>query len=123
MTRFVLSALAPALFALAALPGVSAAGPIPKGPLEATYVVPASSTDVLTVTLRGGELTRVRISGDGGTCLELRVYDENGNLLASDTFGLGDDRSAAVFPKQTGKVKIRVANLGINPNKYRIVVD
>ncbi len=103
-------------------PSVASADPV-GGSIVKSYTVEARSTDTLTVTLRGGETTRIRLSGDGDTCLELRVYDENGNLVASDTVGLGDDREVFVRPKWTGKFSIKVANLGTVYNRYVIALD
>ena len=110
------------LVAFAGFSGTAKADPI-KGTLGGVYVLPGSTTDVFTVTLRGGELTRVRVCGDGDTCLELRVYDEFGNLVASDTLGFGDERRALVIPKFTGRFKVKVANIGTMSNKYAIVID
>lgn len=84
--------------------------------------VKAHSTDVYEVVFRGGEATEIAISGDGDTCLELRVYDENGRLVASDTFGGGDDRHVVVRPKWTGEFTVKVKNLGPVSNQYAIVM-
>jgi hypothetical protein len=85
--------------------------------------VKANATDIYTVKLLGGETTRIVLSGDGDTCLELRVYDENGFQVASDTFGLGDDRKVHVTPKWTGKFTVKIRNIGIVSNNYVLVMD
>src|SRR5262245_670868 len=126
MVRCVLTALAltAGVAALTATPNTAAANPVaPGGKIVRVETVPATTTDVYTVTLRGQEATRIRVSGDGDTCLELRVYDEFGNLVASDTLGLGDDRMVLITPKWTGQFKVKVANLGKVSNKYIIVMD
>jgi hypothetical protein len=93
------------------------------GTEDRIFVVDAQSVDVLTVTLRGGEVTRIGLIGDGDTCLELRVFDENGNIVASDTIGMGDRRRTTVLPKWTGKFRLKVRNLGDVSNRYRIILD
>lgn len=98
------------------------ADPVP-GKLVQKDVVQANSTDSYTVKLRSDEPTRIRLSGDGDTCLELRVYDENGNLVASDTRGFGDDREVTITPKWTGKFTVKIRNLGFVYNRYVLVLD
>ena len=104
-----------------AVPTPASADPV--NPFRRVETVPANTTDVYTSTLRGGEVTRIRVQGDGDTCLELRVYDENGNLIASDTLGGGDRREVQLIPKWTGSFKIKVKNLGSIGNRYVIVAD
>ncbi|MDB5307934.1 MAG: hypothetical protein JWO38_2136 [Gemmataceae bacterium] len=114
--------LTAAVTALVVTPTTAHADPI-GGLKGGTYVVEERSSDSFVVTLRAGEITRIRLSGDGDTCLELRVCDENGNLVASDTLGGGDDRKVFIKPKWTGKFKVKVTNIGPMANKYRIVLD
>jgi hypothetical protein len=119
VTRTTLTALAIALGlgALAATPSTATAGP-PDGPLFLERSVPANHTYTLTLTLRGNEWTTVNLSGDGDTCLELRVYDRFDNLIASDTLGFGDDRLVRFRPGFTGQYKIKVKNIGNVYNKF-----
>jgi hypothetical protein len=44
----------------------------------------AHSVDTYQVACWGGEVTRIDVCGDGDTDLDLYVYDEYGNLIASD---------------------------------------
>lgn len=114
--------LAAAFVLLTATNEVAKADPV-GGTQIASYVVKGNTNDVYNVKLRGGEQTRIRISGDGDTCLELRVYDENGNLVASDTQGFGDDRGVLITPKWTGMFTVKIRNLGSVGNKYVIKMD
>jgi hypothetical protein len=61
----------------------------------------------------------VVISGDGDTDLDLYVYDENGNLIGSDTDG-SDDCVVRFNPRWTGVFRIEVRNLGSVYNQYQI---
>ena len=110
-----------ALFALTALftPQVNAS-PL-TGCKASSTSVKAHTTDVFTVTFRAGERACVIVSGDGDTDLDLFVYDENGNLIASDT-DTGDDCVATWNPRWTGKFTIKVKNLGGVYNNYKILI-
>lgn len=92
------------------------------GPKRATTEVRAYATDVITLRFRGGEAAIISLSGDGDTDLDLYVYDENGNLVASDTSGK-DDCRVRFFPKTTGNFKIKVKNLGNVYNRYLFVTN
>jgi hypothetical protein len=102
--------------------GVAQADPLGGGKV-AHEKVNAHSTDAYIIDLRGKETTRIRLHGDGDTCLELRVYDENGNLVAADTLGFGDDRQLLVRPRWTGPFKIEIKNLGKVYNRYTLILD
>lgn len=77
----------------------------------------AHSTDRYTIAFRAGEVARITVDGDGDTDLDLYVYDENGNLIASDT----DRTDYCVVrwtPRWTGVFRIKVRNLGSVYNHY-----
>jgi hypothetical protein len=67
----------------------------------------------------GGELAEVLIIGDGDTDLDLFVYDENGNLIVSDT-GSSDVCHCQWNPRWTGVFRIEVHNLGDVWNAYTL---
>ncbi len=92
------------------------------GPKRAITEVKAFGTDVITVQFRGAESAVVGISGDGDTDLDLYVYDENGNLVASDTGG-ADDCKVRFYPKRNGVFKIKIKNLGNVYNRYTLVTN
>ncbi len=58
---------------------------VTTGPVRRTDRVLAGYTDTWHFTFRGGEYAYVIVSGDGDTDLDLYIYDENGNLIDSDT--------------------------------------
>lgn len=82
----------------------------------------AGGTDVYRVTFDGGRMARVQLAGDGDTDLDLRVYDERGNLACSD-LGWSDVASCAWRPRWTGVFRIEIENLGDVWNAYRLSVN
>jgi hypothetical protein len=70
-----------------------------------------------TVIMRGGELARVAVIGDGDTDLDLEVFDEGGHLIARDTDNT-DKCLVEWTPRWTGKFTVRITNLGIVYNNY-----
>lgn len=84
--------------------------------------VDTNSTDVYRVAFVAGRPACVAVKGDGDTNLDLLVYDENGNLVASDT-----DASDACLvrwtPKWTGTFVIKVVNLGGVYNCYDLATN
>jgi hypothetical protein len=86
------------------------------------YRARASSTDVFTITFRAGEVAQIGVSGDGDSDLDLYIYDERGNLIASDT-DAGDDCFVRWTPRWTGPFQVRVRNLGRVYNDYCLVTN
>jgi hypothetical protein len=93
-----------------------------KGPQRADTSVNALTTDVFNIAFRGGEVAAVGVSGDGDTDLDLYVYDENGNLIASDD-DYSDDCLVRWIPKWTGPFSIRVRNRGTVYNRYVLLTN
>ncbi len=65
----------------------------------------------------GGEAAEVRVRGDGDTDLDCYVYDQNGNLVDSDT----DTTDYCILrwaPQWTGPFALRIRNLGSVWNAY-----
>ena len=92
------------------------------GPKSGTTSVLAGDTDVFRITFRGGEWAEVTVVGDGDTDLDLYVYDENGNLVDSDT----DDTDVAYcawIPRWTGTFRVEVKNWGRVYNRYSITTN
>ena len=97
------------------------AGAVP-GPKRTDERVQARSTDSYAVIFRQGEIARVALSGDGDTDLDLYVYDESGNLVASDDDEL-DDCYVSWAPRWTGRFTIKVVNRGYVANDYTILTN
>ena len=91
------------------------------GPIRRTDRVLAGYTDTWTFTFRGGEYAYVIVSGDGDTDLDLYVYDENGNLIDSDTYT--DDCVCSFTPRWTGTFYIKIKNRGRVYNNYVLITN
>ena len=87
------------------------------GPKYATSRVLAHDYDTYNVTFRGGELAMVIVVGDGDTDLDLYIYDNNGNLITSDT-DYSDDCVCSWTPRWTGNFRIKIVNRGGVYNNY-----
>lgn len=74
-------------------------------------------TDVYYHTFYRGGPSSIVVSGAGITDLDCRVYDENGNLIDSDTDGT-DDCILTWRPRWTGEYRIEIENLGLRSNVY-----
>lgn len=93
-----------------------------QGPGIITTRIFAHNVDTYTLNFDGGRLAAIRLKGDGDTDLDLYVYDENGNLIASDT-SYGDGCSVAWTPRWSGPFIVRAKNLGGVYNQYTLVTN
>jgi hypothetical protein len=93
-----------------------------NGPGEAHRRVYGGSTITDYVTFKGNFLAEVLVSGDGDTDLDLYVYDENGNLVESDT-DYTDDCYVRWYPKWTGTFVVKVVNRGRVHNDYVLLTN
>ncbi|MFO1032400.1 MAG: hypothetical protein U1F60_15065 [Planctomycetota bacterium] len=93
-----------------------------EGPGSVTTRVGARSEDIYNETYRGGEIARVTVDGDGDTDLDVYVFDENGNLIASDDDGT-DFCVVSWRPRWTGPFRIVVRNLGNVYNRYTLTTN
>ena len=92
------------------------------GPGEINTRVEAHDTDSYEIRFYGDEVAQIIVRGDGDTDLDLFVYDENGNLVASDT----DSTDVCVVtwtPRWTGNFRVRVKNLGRVYNRYTLTTN
>ena len=80
------------------------------GPARTVEVVQAHDTDVYYMKFRGGEEATILLIGDGDCDLDLYIYDDNGNLIESDTDST-DRCLISWVPRWTGRSKIKIKNL------------
>jgi hypothetical protein len=81
------------------------------GPVFDRVVIDARSTRWFTASFRGGEYARIDVVGDGDTDLDCWLYDENGNLIDSDT-DLTDWCILEFLPSWTGSFTLKITNFG-----------
>lgn len=93
-----------------------------EGPFRGNTVVKGGQTDVIAVTLVGGEQALIAISGDGDSDLDLYVMDENGNQVCRSVSN-GDDEYCRFTPKWSGKFNVRIKNNGKVDNKYQLMFN
>ncbi len=79
--------------------------------------VNAYSVKTYTIDFYGGEYAEVAIVGDGDTDLDLFIYDENGNLIASGE-SYSDAEVVGFTPRWTGTFIVEVHNLGGVYNQF-----
>lgn len=92
------------------------------GPKYAYGRVSARSYTYYDQKFWANEIAEVAVSGDGDTDLDLYVYDENGNLIASDT-DYTDDCYVRFCPRWTGLFRIKIVNRGGVYNNYAIATN
>ena len=101
--------------------GLASAGTT-GGPKYAITNVNGAFTDVYDITFTGGEAAEIAIGGDGDTDLDLYVYDEFNNYVASDTAST-DNAYVTWTPRWTGKFRVEVRNEGGVHNQYVFVTN
>ncbi len=102
--------------------GVTGARGASGGPKYQVTQVSAGSTDQYNVEFRGGESAEIAVSGDGDTDLDLWVYDEFNNLVASDA-GSTDTAYVSWTPRWTGTFRVEVQNRGAVYNQYVLITN
>ncbi len=92
------------------------------GPKHAYGSVNARSYTYYDAKFWANEIAEIVVSGDGDTDLDLYVYDQNGNLIASDT-DYTDDCYVRFCPRWTGLFRIKIVNRGGVYNNYVIATN
>lgn len=92
------------------------------GPKYGTGSVNARSYTYYNAKFWANEVAEILVSGDGDTDLDLYVYDENGNLIESDT-DYTDDCFVRFVPRWSGLFRIKIVNRGGVYNNYVIVTN
>lgn len=90
--------------------------------LSRTDIVQSHSTDVWKIRVRGGVQTYVVVSGDGDTDLDVKIYDENGKIVADSENGCESDVLSFV-PRWTAVYTIKIKNLGSVYNRYVLTMN
>lgn len=75
-----------------------------------------------TIKFWAGELAEVVVIGDGDNDLDVYIYDQNGNLITSDT-DYTDQCVCRWVPAWTGNFRIRIVNRGVVYSDYAIATN
>ena len=118
MKRFLLPLVMTAGLVLSAV-NSAFAGRVPQPGVDHKLIAGYATVAYHGEYFRGGELAVIAVEGDGDSNLDLYVYDENGNLIASDT-GTGDFCVVRFTPRWTGAFTIKVVNRGYRSNVYSL---
>ncbi len=95
---------------------------VPEKRVRVTVLVlPAGSSYAFWETFEGGTLTQIAIVGEDEADLNLHVYDENDNLVASHT-NPGSDFYVFWMPLQTQTFKVVVSNMGDTDSGFAMLV-
>ena len=93
-----------------------------NGPKRCADRVDANSADYYRIAFVAGKPACVVVKGDGDTDLDLQVFDENGNLVASDTDAT-DACLVSWTPKWTGNFTVKVINHGCVYSRYVLATN
>lgn len=92
------------------------------GPKQTQGAVLAKDSHLYHIKFYGTYLAEVLVSGDGDTDLDLYIYDENGNLIVSDT-DYTDECYVNWIPAWTGSYVVKIVNRGNVYNRYVIMTN
>jgi len=92
------------------------------GNVTSTFVIRPSQIKYLDITLRGGELTRVRVAGDGSGDIDCIVVSPRGNVVASDKDSL-DNCLLMIEPVSTEEYRVIVQNNGEQTTLAQLLAD
>lgn len=81
------------------------------GVVVADFVIKPGQTKYLDMLLRGRELTRIRVAGDGDGDIDCVVVSPRGNVVSSDRDGQ-DNCLLMVEPEETEEYRVIVRNNG-----------
>ena len=81
--------------------------------------VDGRTNDWYRIPFTGGEPAIVTVIGNGRTDLDLRIYDQNGNLICKDV-DYTDRNVCRWQPVWTGNFRIKITNLGRTASGYRL---
>jgi hypothetical protein len=115
MKKLALSVLAVAVLA------VSAGSALAVEQRSDYKCLPADSSVIYTETVFAGEVVSVAVAGTNLTDIQLFVYDEFGNLIASDV-SYGNNCLVVFVADYTENITIKVVNNSYFANCYGIAV-
>jgi hypothetical protein len=111
------------ILSLIALAGLLGASQTVMASDRGYATVAPGTTDILTARITGQQWVTIGLVGDGGTDLDLYVYDPFGQLVARDE-GQTDNGLVRFWAVYTGSYTVRVVNRSnLYSNTYVIAID
>ncbi len=93
------------------------------GPSKQIERVNPRSTDYYKIKFDGMEVAEIAIIGDGDNDLDCTIYDENGNLVDSDTDS-SDTCALSFIPMRDGLFTLKIKNLGYDVySEYALITN
>lgn len=92
------------------------------GNVSANFTVKPGAIKYTEILMRGRELTRIRIAGDGDGDIDCIVISPRGNVVASDNDST-DSCLLMVTPEQTEEYKIVIKNNGETTTLVALLAD
>lgn len=111
--------LASAVFFVGTKPAT--ANPV-GGIVSATFVVRPGASKYTEIVMRGRELTRIRVAGDGDGDIDCVVISPRGNVVAIDNDST-DTCLLMVTPVQTEEYKVIIKNSGEASTLVNLIAD
>ena len=90
--------------------------------ISSTSTIPKAQAQTWALPFYGEALAEVAFIGNGNSNLDLKVTDENGNLVCQDV-GPQDTAYCSFFPAQSGAFLITVNNVGADTNTYMLLTN
>lgn len=97
--------------------GLAAADPVDE--LTERSALSPGEIDTYTVYLKGGEITRLFVRGDGDGDIDCVILDDDGDVVAADN-GSSDVCDIYYAPARTGRFTVAIGNAGRVTDIYRL---
>lgn len=99
---------------------------LPRGrkfsPLVQEYILNSTGKIKLWTTFNGNEIAEVFVMGNGSSLIDLYLYDNNGNLIASDMKNI-DNCYISFTPPLTQQFSIEIRNIGKTENRCLLMTN
>lgn len=95
-----------------------------RGAGERSFVGTVDAQDYIyiPITFRGGEIGEIYFCGDHDTDLDLYVYDNNGNLIVSET-SYSDEGYVSFYVYLTSTFRVKIVNRGGVYNDFILLTN
>lgn len=87
---------------------------------ETTDSMYPGNVDWFSVRLEGGVSYSIDLIVPWNSDFEIKVFDENGNLVGSGTRGTGENEEVFITPRWTGEFEVKVYYYGGSSGAYKL---